>query len=101
MSHNVSQMKTTPEESFACQLPTLAAYMPQHHEKHSATEAIHVFACALYFTGPLGLFTTDPSVTDNHLPPMSIAHKCLYSSSAYIKAALHLEYAGSAVWMQM
>lgn len=34
-----------------------------------------------YFRGPLGLFTTDPSVTDNHLPPMSIAHKCLRSSS--------------------
>lgn len=33
------------------------------------------------FRGPLGLFTTDPSVTDNHLPPMSIAHKCLCSSS--------------------
>lgn len=34
-----------------------------------------------FFRGPQGLFTTDPSVTDNHLAPMSIAHKCLCSSS--------------------
>ncbi len=34
-----------------------------------------------YFRGPLGLFTTDPSVTDNHLPTMSIAHECLRSPS--------------------
>lgn len=72
-----------------------SAHTPQHLEEQSATEGVYVCVCCAamlrfeglcgqlqsYFRGPLGLFIIDPSVTDNHLPPMSIAHKCLCSSS--------------------